>query len=798
MKLKPLLAATALVAINLLAGEGVPFPGPAISPTVVKISAGQWVIGNNTLTASFQQAGGTLRLARLQSPLNGLDLVWSDSNLFSIYLASQPQPLTSSAMKLTGAPEEIVLVETPTAARLSQRLPGRRLRATFTDEATGLTVEWNAILTDGANYLRQEINLRATRGPVAVDSIEMIRANLPGAKITGYTDGAPITTDKLFLGVEHPMAKNQLSSVENWTPAEMQAHAFDVPVVEVGGGEMLVHFDYQHGNHRIDVAKVSLVAADGKVLAEDVHAGFSGNATSKNIYHLPVLAGVTAATLRVVLGGAANETDSWGKITVTGAKIAGAASVVCSLPRRCELKPEMTWSVSTGIGVYPVGQLRRAFLCYLERERAHPYRQYWHYNSWYDLNIGSNDNPDPLKRMTEAQCLDVVRAFGAELHDKRGVGLNGFVWDDGWDDWNSLWQFHQGFPNGFAKLKTEAAKQGAGMGAWLSPWGGYGGSHDQRVKFGKAKGYETNPGGFSLGGPKYFAAFRDTCLKMIRDYNQNYFKFDGIGIGSFSTGAPASIASDLDGLVRLIGELRQANPDVFINCTVGTWASPYWTFFADSVWRQGEDSEFSGKGNARERWINYKDSIVYDRFISRSPLFPLNSLMYHGVLLGSTANPGKMPTPGQDPASFRHEIRMAAGYSSGLGELYITPALMNPAAWDDLAEAIRWARSKQAVAVDSHWIGGDPRKQEIYGFAAWHPTQGGVLTLRNPDDQPQIFTLDADTVFELPAGAVKNYALQSPYPDQRVQTLELDAGKPQTVTLEPFEVLVFDAKPEGK
>ena len=31
------------------------------------------------------------------------------------------------------------------------------------------------------------------------------------------------------------------------------------------------------------------------------------------------------------------------------------------------------------------GQLRRAFLYYLERERAHPYRPFLHYNSWYDI-----------------------------------------------------------------------------------------------------------------------------------------------------------------------------------------------------------------------------------------------------------------------------------------------------------------------------------------------------------------------------------------------------------------------------
>ena len=314
-----------------------------------------------------------------------------------------------------------------------------------------------------------------------------------------------------------------------------------------------------------------------------------------------------------------------------------------------------------------------------------------------------------------------------------------------------------------------------------------------RVKFGKEKGYETNPGGFSLGGEKYFAAFRDTCLKMIRDYNQNYFKFDGIGGGMYATGAPASIAPDLDGLVRVIGDLRKANPDVFINCTVGTWASPYWTFFADSVWRQGEDCSFSGKGNNRERWINYKDSLVYDRFVSRSPLFPVNSLMYHGVLLGPTANPGLMPPPSKDPAGLRHEIRMAAGYASGLGELYITPALMTPGAWDDLAECIRWARAKQSVVVDSHWIGGDPRKNEVYGFAAWHPHDGGVLTLRNPDDKPQSFSLKIADAFELPTGSGTRFEFRSPWKSDASRTpVKTTADEMTSFTLQPFEVLTLE------
>ena len=320
-------------------------------------------------------------------------------------------------------------------------------------------------------------------------------------------------------------------------------------------------------------------------------------------------------------------------------------------------------------------------------------------------------------------------------------------------------------------------------------------SHEMRVRFGAAKGYETNANGFSLGGKKYHAAFRDTCLKMIREYNMNYFKFDGIGGGTFADGAPVSIAPDLDGLLRIVGDLRKANPNIFINCTVGTWASPYWTFFADSIWRQGEDIGFSGKGNARERWMNYKDSIVYDRFISRSPLFPVNSLMYHGVVVGPTAGPGSMPPPAKDFTSFQHEVRMAAGYASGLGELYITPALMTPEAWDCLAECIQWARAKQSVTVDSHWIGGDPRQNQIYGFAAWDPSNGGVLTLRNPDDQPHTLAIKLADAFELPPGVATYFELRSPWKaDVSATPIKADASLPLEFKFQPFEVITLETQ----
>jgi len=45
----------------------------------------------------------------------------------------------------------------------------------------------------------------------------------------------------------------------------------------------------------------------------------------------------------------------------------------------------------------------------------------------------------------------------------------------------------------------------------------------------------------------------------------------------------------------------ETNRSVFISATVGTWASPFWTFFADSIWRQGGDTGYHGQGDTRQQ-----------------------------------------------------------------------------------------------------------------------------------------------------------------------------------------------------
>jgi hypothetical protein len=456
---------------------------------------------------------------------------------------------------------------------------------------------------------------------------------------------------------------------------------------------------------------------------------------------------------------------------------------VAGIERVLPLRAGQTVRYSAVVGVATPGQMRRDFLAYIERERAHPYRTFLHYNSWYDIGY---ENP-----YTQDEALDRINTFGRELHDKRGVTLDSFMFDDGWDDLQGMWTIRKDFKNGFLPLKEAAAKYGTAPGVWLSPWGGYAQAKQDRIAEGTRDGYEIENGGFALSGPKYYARFHQACMEMVKQYGVNQFKFDGTGnVDTVVKGS--AFDSDFDAAIHLISDLREVKPDLYINLTTGTYPSPFWLLYADSIWRGGDDHSFAGVGPERERWITYRDGDVYDKEVKGGALYPLNSLMLHGLIYAQKAH--HLDTdPGSD---FKNEVRDYFGTGTQLQEMYITPSLLKPADWDVLAEAAKWSRSNAAVLKDTHWVGGDPNWLAVYGWASWTPKKA-ILTLRNPSDKPQDFRLDVGEAFELPAGAARRYRSHSPWRDEAAMAaVQLEAGVPHTFRLQPFQVLTLEATPE--
>lgn len=486
---------------------------------------------------------------------------------------------------------------------------------------------------------------------------------------------------------------------------------------------------------------------------------------------------------------------------------AGTPRFKCAYDTHAVLAPAQPCQFRSVAGVVPAGQLRRGFLHYLERERVQPYRPLLHYNNGFEIGFeywarklfGAPGDAEAFRRKEQQVWLDAIEVFGRELVTKRGVVLDSFAHDFQWDDENLVWQFHEGYPDGFHPAQQAAARFGSHLGVWLSPFGGYP-CKKYRLESGRKQGFLTTRMGLTLACPNYAARFEAACQGLLK-YGVNYFKFDGFGAGNNQTGA-LDYASDVDGLLNVIVHLRRTKPDIFINPSTGSWPSPFWLFYADSIWRQGHDTNVEGKGSVRQKWITYRDGQIKAGTLARGPLYPVNSLMIHGVYInhsavsfkGSPYDP-KNPRPTYDEQEIIAEIRSFFATGTNLQELYIATDLMTVAMWDALAEAAKWSRANTDVLVDTHSIGGDPAKGEVYGWASWSRRKG-VLSLRNPSDQPATFALDLAEAFELPADERPAYFLKSPWvKDAAAVPIRVAPGQRHTFELRPFEVAIFDATP---
>lgn len=424
--------------------------------------------------------------------------------------------------------------------------------------------------------------------------------------------------------------------------------------------------------------------------------------------------------------------------------------------RNTTLKAGKTWNISSVVGLVAPKQLRRSFLAYSERERAVAWRPYPVYISWYELNIDRNNAQAPSYKgnMTVEQCADVVSHWKTHFYDKYQMAPKAFVWDDGWDQYG-IWTFNPNFPNGFDEPANEAKKMGTGIGAWLGPVGGYGQSGEYRRAYWRSKG------GMQLSNEDYYNFFIRCCTNMIDRYDFRFFKFDGISAQASAIGPDEGTRGEenAEAIISIERAVRQKRPDIFLNTTVGTWASPFWFHFTDAVWRQeGDYGEAGDQGTDRERWITYRDRLVYQNFIQRSPVCPINTLMTHGFILSRWGAVSK----NMDYDGIVREMRCAFACGSGMVELYNDYKLMDEikdnqgnagALWKDLAECIKWQQEQADVLPDAHWVGGNPwdgKKANVYGWAAWNGKKS-VLTLRNPSTSAQTFTTTLREALDIPA-----------------------------------------------
>ncbi|MDE6278768.1 MAG: hypothetical protein K2M05_02235 [Paramuribaculum sp.] len=580
-------------------------------------------------------------------------------------------------------------------------------------------------------------------------------------------------------------------------------------------GNHTVTFTYSDGTHGLNIVGVDVVDPNLQVIASDYHIGFTGGKSHDNVYTLDIPeSGVYL--LRYFVEIRTETVTSNGNITWKPSIKAAAKpetgdtgdngddeeengddlrTIKGRWSRHTTLAAGKSWEVSSVVGIIAPGQARRSVLAYVERERAVPWRAFPIYNSWYELNIDRNNSPTYAGHMTTSDCVNVIDHWRTNLYDKYGANIKSFVWDDGWDEYGT-WTFNKNFPNGFSEPDAAAVAMNAGTGTWLGPVGGYGNSGSLR------RNYWANKGGMQLSNPAYYKTFLDACKFMVDNYNFNFFKLDGISAQFSSVGPDAGYTGEenAEGIIDILCQVRKIRPDMFFNTTVGTWASPFWFHYSDAVWRQEADwSTIGNQGDDRERWITYRDRLVYQNFVQNSPLCPINTLMTHGVILTEKGNVARS----MDYNGIVRELRCAFACGSGMVELYCDAKLLNSirngALWGDIAECIKWQEKNADVLPDIHWVGGNPwdgNKANVYGWASWNGKKA-TLALRNPSTSAAKYTFTLREALDIPEYDNTPVYLAPAFENQRdlrgLPVYEaIDPDTEITVTLQGSNLYVFD------
>ncbi len=665
------------------------------------------------------------------------------------------------------------------------------------------------LLEDGLYYLRYyaETNTNKLNSDIDITYTLTEIENL-GSISEGGSIADTWTADKwkTIAAAEVPNRVNEVGCTDE------NARVIEQTITLESAGRLSVEFlfDNGSGNHRLNMVGVDLVDASGNVVVDDYHAGYTGSDKENNIYKFDVFAPGTYV-IRYFADNA-ESINSTGKINIslnveyTLHLIAAETTPITGMWRRqTTLKAGETWNISAVVGLIAPGQARRSFLCYSERERAVPWRAVPAYISWYEINIDRNNAPTGQEHTnaTEADCLPILEAWKTQLYDKYGEAPCAFVWDDGWDAYGE-WKFHSGFPDGFKNMDNIGRQMGAGQGAWLGPVGGYGTSGGYR------RAYWANKGGMQLSNPAYYEVFVNAVTNLLetQGYDFRFFKFDGISQQFSSVGPdPGAIGEEnAEAIIMAEKILRSIKEDVFLNTSVGTWASPFWFQFTDAIWRQEKDyGEIGNNSNDRENWITYRDRLVYQNYVQNSPLCPINTLMTHGFIFTNFSEPA---STSREWKAVVNELRCAFACGSGMVELYndyaLTNSLVNPATgkagelWGEIAKCMKWQRDNADVLPDIHWVGGNPwtgSKAEVYGWAAWN-AQKAVLTLRNGAPEAQEYTFTLREVLDIPEYIETTITLTKAFADQAdlagLPTGAIDIDTKLTVTLPGSSVYVFD------
>ena len=453
-------------------------------------------------------------------------------------------------------------------------------------------------------------------------------------------------------------------------------------------------------------------------------------------------------------------------------------------------------------GLTPNAFVKYWFFRYLDQVRVAPLRPFSLYNTWYDLRSPEYPGWSPDKVMSEGTALRMVDILRRSMIEKHGIKLDAFVLDDGWDVYESDWALRpEQWPRGLKPLADELKKTGTALGLWLGPTGGYS-FRLKRVNWMRDHGYEVvgrtkDTAMLCLAGKNYGALLKKRVTDFAANDGVGYYKWDGLQFSCSEPdhGHPLDIYSRravMESLADMCRAVRRVNPAIFLNITSGTWLSPWWVRFADTIWMQGMDYGFADVPSLsrRDGAITYRDFILYDDFRRQDFWFPISNLMTHGIIKGKHESVGEAAEPLD---KFTDDVLLYFARGVSMYELYISPDILTEGEWTSIARSMAWARDRFPILMNSEMVGGNPLKGEAYAHVHFKGKRG-ILAARNPVMEPTSLDVKLDPALGLDPSATM-LVLEKVYPMRWISPKLFRAGESVLLSLDGFETAVWEVYP---
>lgn len=431
--------------------------------------------------------------------------------------------------------------------------------------------------------------------------------------------------------------------------------------------------------------------------------------------------------------------------------------------------------------------------------------------------------------------------------------LDSYVVDDGWNNYNDtgivdagrsgtslnttgFWAFNTKFPQELTPSSELVKKFGSNFGVWVGPRGGYNFQNHIASIIQKAGNGSQAGGSIDVADRVYVKKFTEMAVKWQKDYDVNYWKWDGFadgnqynhfnnagggdGVPVYSTTNHHMVGgyhqmyhvTDLwEAWIDLMEAVRQSAEeenidDLWISLTCYVNPSPWYLQWANSVWIQCVyDQKDAGFGTTKmNKQITYRDACYYDFLKNHQFQFPLQNLYNHDPVYGKEGTQMTIKTATDE--DFQNYLYMLSTRGTAFWELYYSDSIMTDGKYEITGEFLEWAEANYHMLKNSKMIGGKPditklgdgnsdeTQAEAYGFSCFDG-KDGIISLRNPSasaDKAITFTFDRTMGVAEDAGTL-NYYLEHSYllSDKSAQTGTLKYGQEYTVNLKPNEVRIL-------